>query len=129
MIYLTNIPKENVERAMLISLILILGVILYFKLIKSLNAKRLSQSYVAVSGYDLIGEKLEIRYSIPSALDSLFTFTNDQGEVILTAPFNHELGGDFVTLVPLNGFKEEKLVYLNFQNEKQKISKKIYLNI
>lgn len=128
MMNLAAISQEGMEKSLLISLILILGVILYLKLIRGLKQKRLNQSFASIIGYDKEGENIVINYSIPVKIDSEFIFKSPEGTVLYSLPIFHESKGEYSISVPSVKFNGE-FVLLSLSTNRQKISKKIYLNI
>ncbi len=123
-----TISTENTEKALLVSLIVVLGVIMYMKLIRSLKKKRLNETYSSIDGYDIENDHLVIRYTIPTKLKSSFEFRNESGVIEQTYDISQSEGGNHEFRTPLSDFKTQLLV-LSFETQNQKITKKIRLNI
>ena len=88
---------ENFEKPMLISLIIVLGLILYMRLLKSLNRRKNSTKYnISIDGYDVKGTDLEIRYSCQEAIDTEFLFKDKSNKEIKKASIVHTKKGNYV---------------------------------
>ena len=73
---------KDFEKPMLISLVIVLGLILYMRLLKSLKKRKASANYITIDGYDVKGTDIEIRYSSPEAIDAEFIFNDDSQKYV-----------------------------------------------
>ena len=121
------INMENLEKSLLISLVVVLGIILYIKLIQNLKKKRLSSSFSYISGYDVNEKSIVVNIGLVKPLNSNLVLTSEKGETILNIPFTGEYAGNHSVEFSKEGLDHEFL-YLSFNTENQKITKKIYLN-
>ncbi len=128
MIYFLSYSMKEMEKPLLISLIVVLGLILYVKLLRSLKKKRLENTYVSIDGYDIINEQLEIRYSSINAVKANFQFISEKEVENFTEEVNQSEGGEFKFAIPVSKFSSDTVQFC-MTTSKQKISKKIYLTI
>jgi len=128
MYHFLAVSRENTEKAMLISLIVILGIIMYMKLIKSLKKKRLNNTFSSIDSYDVENKELVVRYTVPGAIKSAFIFQNETGAQVGSYDINQTEKGSYEFRTAVSDFKDQSLV-LSFTTENQKITKKIRLNV
>ncbi|MFK7755967.1 MAG: hypothetical protein AB8B53_03425 [Flavobacteriales bacterium] len=128
MYYFLAVSRENTEKALLISLIVVLGIILYMKLIRSLKKKRLNDTFSSIDSYDVENKELVVRYTIPGKIDSKFDFHTAAGDFEISFPITQSQGGQHEFRVSIGAFSQ-KLVVLSFQTENQKITKRIRLDV
>jgi hypothetical protein len=119
---------KDFEKPMLISLVIVLGLILYMRLLKSLKKKKASANYITINGYDVKGTNVEIRYSSPEAIDAEFIFNDDSNNEISKASIAHPEKGSYSYLLPIPSISKE-VIHFHCETSNQKISKKIYLTI
>lgn len=119
---------ENFEKPMLISLIIVLGLILYMRLLKSLNRRKNSNKYISIDGYDVKGTDLEIRYSSQEAIDTEFLFKDKSNKEIKKASIVHTEKGNYVYTISISGITEETIRF-HCETSNQKIDKRIYLSV
>jgi len=119
---------EKFQHALLVSLIVILGVIMYLKFIRNMKFKRLSQSFSVIEGYDRIDGKHIVTYSVSGGEESEMVLKDVGGKVLCNAKIAHETAGTFKTEFSIPRVNSEYVI-LNWNTRNQKISKKIYLEI
>ena len=119
---------ENAQHALLISLIVILGVIMYLRLLRNLKNKRNTASFSYVEGYNKIEGKHIIKYVAGDNENSEMILEDTGGKELARRTISHELGGVFETVFSIPQVDSE-YVLLKWNTKNQKIVKKIYLEI
>jgi len=109
-------------------LIVLLGVVMYLKLIKFLQKKRLSNSYSSIESYKKVKGKHIITYSAANNEDSEMVIESVSGDVLCNARINHEAAGEYNVTFQIPKVEGE-FVNLLWKTNKQRIKKKIYLEI
>ncbi len=117
---------DHLEKPLLISLIFVLGLILYMKLIRGLKNRRLSQEYLSIDGYDLVRSNvISVKYSSHEKIDAQFIFSNENS-VLKNEHVYHETGGNFQYELDISEVNDPYLK-LEIQTERQKIVKKLLI--
>ncbi len=119
---------EKFQHALLISLIVILGVIMYLRFIRNSKNKRLSADYSFIEGYNKTGEQHVITYNIGRSEDTEMVIMDLDGKELCNARIIHEKPGTFKAEFKIPNVNSEYVILI-WNTKNQKISKKIYVNI
>ncbi len=119
---------EQFQHALLVSLIVILGVIMYLRFIRNSKNKRLTANYSFIEGYDKFGENHVVTYCVGNSEDTEMTIQDLEGKVLCNAKITHESPGTYKTEFRIPRVSSEYVI-LNWQTKNQKIRKKIYLDV
>lgn len=119
---------EKVQHALLISLIVVLGVIMYLRLLRNLKNKRKTASFSFIEGYDKIDGTHVIKYNIGESESSDMVIEDTRGNELSRKTITHEISGTFETVFTIPDIQSE-YVLLKWHTKNQKIVKKIYLEV
>jgi len=122
--------QDITERALLVSLILLLGLIMYFRLIRGLKQKRVNQSYLAIEGYDKTEEGITVRVTKTPNQTGEFSVKSEAGVELMKSTLKKDVNPKYEFLInnDILDYSENHII-LSFESNLQSLSKKIYLDI